>query len=332
MNGIRDKRSERGAALIIVLMLVAILSLIAVTMTMTVRLSVNKSFASSAQAQSRWYALGAENLALRLLEMQWQADPARDLRTDPWLTAQVFPLPDETGMMTAQLSDHTACFNINSLVRREDGAHLKADPERMKEFAHLLEALGMDGFSRTSLVASVADWLDSDSFTQPGGAEDATYDMMSPPYRTGNSLFADLSEFRAIAGVTENFYRDMEPFLCVLPDNRPMPINLNLVEVSDAPVLYALLDGRAELSAVEGAIRSIPAEGLSSTEGFLNLPGLAGAGIPDEPRTRLRLWSPYIRLQVKINHNDTRLAADSLIAVGNEGGVTVIRRKIGMGE
>ena len=58
------RSTQRGAALIIVLMLVATLALGALALTETMKRAVNQSGAASARDQAVWALLGAETAAL----------------------------------------------------------------------------------------------------------------------------------------------------------------------------------------------------------------------------------------------------------------------------
>src|SRR3546814_11535316 len=89
-------------------------------------------------------------------------------------------------MIRARLSDATACFNLNSVVegtgelwqRRESGS---------RQFTALLRALDVPQVQADGLVDSLVDWIDSDQAPGPAGAEDASYLVRDPAYRTGRS-------------------------------------------------------------------------------------------------------------------------------------------------
>src|SRR3546814_3276288 len=96
-------------------------------------------------------------------------------------------------MIRARLSDATACFNLNSVVegtgelwqRRESGS---------RQFTALLRALDVPQVQADGLVDSLVDWIDSDQAPGPAGAEDASYLVRDPAYRTGGALLAEVTE------------------------------------------------------------------------------------------------------------------------------------------
>src|SRR3546814_8373871 len=109
-------------------------------------------------------------------------------------------------MSRARLSDATTCFNRNSGVegtgelwqRRESGS---------RQFTALLRALDVPQVQAYGLVDSLVDWIDSDQAPGPAGAEDASYLVRDPAYRTGGALLAEVTELRAISGFDDAIYR-----------------------------------------------------------------------------------------------------------------------------
>src|SRR3546814_14110508 len=105
----------------------------------------------------------------------------------------------EEGVVRGCLSDETACVNRNSGVegtgelwqRRESGS---------RQFAALLRALDVPQVQADGLVDSLVDWIDSDQAPGPAGAEDASYPVRDPAYRTGGAPLAGVPELRTISG------------------------------------------------------------------------------------------------------------------------------------
>ena len=292
---------QRGVALVIVLLLLASLAVIAIVMTQNLRLSVARTTASEDIAQARWYALGAEIFASQVLEAQAAATPGIDTWQEDWLTEQV-TLPLETGMITAALSDASVCFNINSLVAREEG-RLSANEDAVQRYRLLLGALGFDIVAQRALSDTVVDWLDSDRSVRSGGAEDADYARLDQPYRTGNTLMADISELRAVMWYTPQVYTALRPYLCALPDTAPSEININLVTQAQAPVLYAALEDVLSVEEVANLILLRPSEGYAEVAQFWSSSVFQGRDVPQELRERTVLVSTYVRMIAQIRHN-----------------------------
>jgi general secretion pathway protein K len=67
------------------------------------------------------------------------------------------------------------------------------------------------------LSDAMADWIDSDERPAPNGAEDDVYRAGPVPYRPPNRLIGDVSELRAVRGMTPVLYQRLRPWLCALP-------------------------------------------------------------------------------------------------------------------
>ena len=105
--------SERGAALVFVLLIVATLSIIAVQINEQLRFNVKRLDNQRQNNQAYWYALGGEQLAQRLLKQV--ADDSRTSLAQAWATEDaVFPIDD--GLLQGRIVDAQACFNLNNLL------------------------------------------------------------------------------------------------------------------------------------------------------------------------------------------------------------------------
>jgi general secretion pathway protein K len=190
---------ERGAALLTVLLLVAVMAVVASTALERVALATRMTGNGGAVDQARAFAdAGTEMARLRINDLV-ESNPAKITLAGGWMgTPQTIPVPG--GLATAQVTDGGNCFNLNSVVSGRSEALLKVRPVGVSQFQALLEALGVDARQAATAASSLADWVDSDTVPQPGGAEDETYAGMERPYRAANRMMIDPSELRAVAG------------------------------------------------------------------------------------------------------------------------------------
>jgi general secretion pathway protein K len=126
------------------------------------------------------------------------------------------PLPFEGGVMKAVISDAQARFNLNGLVR--NGQPSAGD---IGVFRRLLAALELD----PALAEAVVDWIDPDSLTRPGGAEDTEYLSLPVPYRAANQPLTSVDELRLIKGFDAKAVEALRPHVVALPE--PTAINAN---------------------------------------------------------------------------------------------------------
>ena len=220
--------SERGAALLAVLVLVVIMAAIAAGAFERLRLSTAMAMNGAALDQARGYALGVEDLlALRIDDLAGEDAYVTTLAGDWNGTPRRIPLPGE-GLATGTIRDGGNCFNLNSLVQGDVTAALVQRPAAIEQFvapddrarpSRTGRPPGRGGRPPTGSIPTPS--------PSPQGAEDSAYSGGEPAYRTGNTLFADASELRAVAGVTPEIYRQLRPYLCALPAADMSPINVN---------------------------------------------------------------------------------------------------------
>ena len=114
------KSSERGAALLSVLLMVAVLAVIAATTLDRLALSTKLSANGNALAQARMFSYAVESIAAARIEDLVARDAAQTTLEGGWLgKEQVLPIP--VGTATATVRDGGNCFNLNSLVSKGRG-------------------------------------------------------------------------------------------------------------------------------------------------------------------------------------------------------------------
>ncbi|KKC26907.1 type II secretion system minor pseudopilin GspK [Sphingomonas sp. SRS2] len=295
------KPGERGAALLAVLLLVALIAALA-ALAMD-RLALATRLAGNARAidQARGYALGAEGLATLIVDRL--NDRARGENSLPagW-TGESRSIPVEGGMIRAKLGDGGACFNLNSLVSGNQLNGFTARPQMMERLGTLLTIAGVPATRSRPLVAAITDWIDSDTVPQRQGAEDESYARAPVPYRAANTLMADVSELRAVAGVTPAIYTAISPWVCALPVSEIAPLNVNILPPERAPLLAMLYGGRMPVPQAAAILRSRPAGGWSNSAQFREQPGIAAmgnaAGLGEEIAVRTRWFT--LELDVRL--------------------------------
>jgi general secretion pathway protein K len=189
---------------------------------------------------------------------------------------------------------------------------LVARPATIAQFARLLTLLEVPGREAGSIASASADWIDSDADPVPGGAEDAAYASAKPAYRTANTMMADTSEWRMVAGVTPAIYSRVRPFVCALPVTEPTAINVNTLDLLQAPLLAMLvptLDG----ARARAALDKRPQSGWETLTTFWSLPELSGSPPTDTARSQVRLTTRWFDVALTIELADAELEDHVLI-------------------
>lgn len=260
---------EDGTVLLSTLLVLSLMSAVALALLATLRTSVTRSAVLDAQAQADLYAQGARDFAFSQIESASQLDPAalniRLMAPDPII------LPFENGSMTLAVSEGTHCFRLSAL---SDSSGLGSDMAR-RRFEAVMTALGIDPGTAERVAAASVDWVDADSQTLPGGAEDGTYMSRLQPHRTANVPMVSVSELRAVDGMDEAIFQRLLTHLCIGETGAPTQFNIETARPAHAPVLAAILGGgpEAERIAIE-LIEQRPSGGYGSMETLLAAPAL----------------------------------------------------------
>jgi general secretion pathway protein K len=289
---------ERGAALLTVLLLVAVLAVLAAHGID--RLMAATRLASNARdlGQARAYLVAAENIALRSAGDIVGASPGRTTNAAGWNGREV-RYPVTGGSIAASLSDGGNCFNLNSVVLQEQ-AIFYPRPIGQRQFVALMTMLQIPPADAETISASLTDWIDSDGQPEPNGAEDAHYLAREEPYRTASGPITDISELRAIKGVTDAHYTRLKPWVCALPTSDLSPINVNTLRPEQG-VLLAMLAGQAgNISAARAFLAQRPQSGYASVNAFWTLPYTAAMNAPPEVQEQIQMNTRWFALNVAV--------------------------------
>lgn len=217
----KSDRYQRGVAIIMVLLIVALATVLAAYIARQQQLWQRQVESQFDHAQARRLSIAGIDWARAVL-----ADDARANSTDNdgemW-ALRLPAMPVDNGEVMGAIEDRQGLYNLNNLVR--NGVSSAPD---IAQFQRLLNLLGLP----VELAGSLADWMDSDSVTQPdGGAEDSYYLSLPQPYRTANQPLLELSELSQVKGFDEHTIELLRPFVSVLPLSIPVNVNFAPAEV-----------------------------------------------------------------------------------------------------
>jgi len=304
---------ERGAALIAVLLLVAVMGAMAVAALEKMRMATALAVNTAAIDQARALAVGIESLlALRADDLLAQS-PGRTTLAGGWNgETRRLPLPGG-GIAEAVLRDGGNCFNVNSVAAGALPTALTPRGAGVAQFSALMLMLGVPEREARQIAAATGDWVDGDIILSRDGAEDLSYAGIEPAYRTGNTLMADVSELRAVAGMTPEIYARLRPWLCALPTTDLSPINVNTLGPEQAPLLAMLAPEQLGVAAARGVIAGRPAAGWGSLVEFYRTPALAAVTLPLDVQSQPQLRTKWFRLDLRIDLKGAELVETALI-------------------
>jgi general secretion pathway protein K len=306
-------RGERGAALLAVLILVAITGAIAAAALEKLRLSRLLSTNVVALDQARHFAVGAEQLATLIIDDLVAQDRTRTILAGGWNGAtRTIPMPG-SGIVQARLRDGGNCFNINSVVQGDARQGLSRRPAGVSQFVGLMVLSGVPSGDAQRIAEAAADWADSDIELAAAGAEDGAYAAGPQPYRTGNTLFADPSELRALAGMSSEHYARIRPFICALPGADLSPINVNTLLPHQTILLSMLAPGRLSEAAAGRVLAMRPPAGWSNSVEFWRNEALASLGIPLDAQQQVQVRTDWFVLDIRAAVEQTEFFQTSLV-------------------
>ncbi|KPF76872.1 hypothetical protein IP68_03075 [Blastomonas sp. AAP25] len=308
------KPSERGIALLSVLLLVAVMAIVTTLILDRVNLAVRLAGNAGAADRARFAALGAEGLAAREIKRRLDQSPARTVNVGGWLGApMVLPVDDGSGAtVTATVRDGGNCFNLNSVVAGQPG-DFAARPVGIGQFAGLMTALGVPAQDSAALADALADWIDTDSVPLPAGAEDQFYMQGEAPFRTAGQLLGDKGEVQALRGMTPQLYARLEPWICALPDAILSPINVNTLLPEQAPLIMMLAPGQIPLERARRLIEQRPPLGYARIADFWRPLALQSQTFGPEIESQPQIVSRWFELDLVIAQGESRWRQTSLL-------------------
>ncbi|HMN43294.1 MAG TPA: type II secretion system minor pseudopilin GspK [Povalibacter sp.] len=223
-------KHQRGVALITAVLIVALATILAVNVGFKAYLDQRRAATMFALDQGFEVAMGAEAWAADILKRDASNGGSKvDDFTEEWATP-IPPIPVDGGEVAGQLEDMQGRFNLNSLVKVDNG-ELVADPAAVQRFKNLLALLELED----KWADMIVDWLDSDINPNfPDGAEDNVYTSLTPAYRPPNMRITRASELLALNEFGLERYRRLEPFVTALPPGTAINLCTAAPEVLDA--------------------------------------------------------------------------------------------------
>ncbi len=198
--------SQRGAALMAVLVMLALLAGLATIGLSRLRAATATAQEAAALADAQFAAASATALAQALL-LRVKASAGRD--TAAIARPVTFPLGGHA--VTLRFADAGACFNLNTLAASPVASGAA------RSLATLLVAAGVAPTEAARIAEASRAAL---------GAR--------------GILLVDPSEWQALAAVPPEAHARLQRFLCTLPTMEAAPFNVNSLTEADLPLLVAL--------------------------------------------------------------------------------------------
>ncbi|EDY86399.1 general secretion pathway protein K [gamma proteobacterium HTCC5015] len=302
-------KTQRGVALLMVVVTVAIISAIAIAMVTDQTFLLRRIQNTIVVDTAVQYGLGGEQMAA--LALQWDSDNSEaDGYGEVWLTPQQYPVDE--GMLSGAIGTPQGRFNLNNLL----DASGKVQPNEQAALERLLTVLNVSKV----WVPALIDWMDSDQTVNPNGAEDGVYQSLEKPYLAANRPLRSVQELRMIQGVTEEVYERLAPFVTALPTGTPLNVNF-----ASAEVLAAYLPEMA----VPSARKLVEELRESMAEDEEQFKQKAGSFDWDEV-PQWGVQSQYFDINMTVVLGGTEVRLYSVLNRNSGGDVSIVRRGRGL--
>ncbi|GAB6263423.1 type II secretion system minor pseudopilin GspK [Photobacterium sp. 53610] len=325
----RSPAKQRGVALIVVLLLLAMMTLLAVQMTDRLQLNFYRVENQVFNQQAYWYSQGMEQLAKVAIEQSLSDSDTVNL-SQVWATeGQSYPL--DNGEVKGNIYDRQACFNLNALSGQAPEQDRTKKPFRVRFLQALLEESGSESYEAEVAADSVWEYVDPDETVYSAyGAGDSSYEGFSPPYLPPRNLMADVTELRAVNGVSAKMFQQARPFLCALPTTELL-INVNTIKATQAALLVGVFSPELSLDDARQLIENRPYDGWQDVEAFLADGAISRLTktVRDQAKPYLAVKSDYFELDAEVKVDRARLRILALLKRDGENKVTVVRRRYG---
>ena len=290
MIAMKNDSSQRGIALLTILVMVALATILAATIAKRQTNTSENTGYLMRQDQSLLYAKSAEAFFSELLIQDSDNGGNIDHLQENW--AKPMPaFPVEDGFISGRLLDESGKFNLNNLLKA-DGS---VDDSARRWFEKLLQRVGLPA----ELSQAVIDWQDADDETTGAmGAESNYYQGLDPSYLASNTRFHQVEELKLVRGFEGKNYDLIAPYVTALPE--ATKINMNTA----APLLLASIDPKLDVKTVEQELKAKQAEFtyFNSVEDLWKLN--AFSGIEPQNKTDAAAWldskSNYFTAQIEV--------------------------------
>ena len=286
----KNDSSQRGIALLTILVMVALATILAATIAKRQTNTAENTGYLMRQDQSLLYAKSAEAFFSELLIQDSDNGGNIDHLQENW--AKPMPaFPVEDGFVSGRLLDESGKFNLNNLLKA-DGS---VDDSARRWFEKLLQRVGLPA----ELSQAVIDWQDADDETTGAmGAESNYYQGLDPSYLASNTRFHQVEELKLVRGFEGKNYDLIAPYVTALPE--ATKINMNTA----APLLLASIDPKLDVKTLEQELKAKQAEltYFNSLEDLWKLN--AFSGIEPQNKTDAAAWldskSNYFTAQIEV--------------------------------
>ncbi len=288
-----NRRSARGAAIVLAMLLAALAAVVAGTvLAAQQRWSRNVEHRRD-QVQAQALAMAGLQWARQILDDDARSS-AIDHLGEPWALT-LPPIPLDNGEIRGAIADAQSRLNLNALG--DDGASAAVERARL---GRLFVALRVPA----SALDGIADWIDRDNVPRAAGAEDGWYRTAGVGVLPANTPIVRAAEIAPIRDVAPAALIALRGFVTALPVHTAVNVN-----TAPREVLAALMDGISR-DALDALVATRAQKPFTTVAEFrARLP--EGARLPSEDA--LDVKSRYFEVSVEARQGHSIARARALV-------------------
>jgi general secretion pathway protein K len=242
----RLRKSERGVALLAVLLGIALMTLIVVDFAMTSGLGFVSAANQANELRASYLARSAVNIGLALLAADARSDLQSQTPIDTLSDVWAVPFPPmqlEGGTVALSIVDEGRKINLNAMV--QNGQPNLAAIQKVQSLFAVLDV-------SPDLVQGIIDWITPNNGTGLGGGIGDFYAGLKPPYQPRYGAMPTMGDLQMVKGFDEAIFNRVSPFLTVMAEtavnaNTASPQVLAALEpelTEDQKLVLAIIDAR----------------------------------------------------------------------------------------
>jgi len=260
------RRSERGVAILAVMLGIALMTLIVVDFAMTSGLGFVSAANQANELRAGYLARSGINIGLGLLATDARSDAQgqtpTDTLNDVW-AVPFPPMPLEGGNVSLSIVDETRKLPINSMVK--NGAPNVLAIAKVQRLFKILDV-------NTDLIQGIIDWITPSGANASGGGGDF-YMRLIPPYQPRYGPMPTIGDLQMVKGFNEPIFNRVSRFLTVMPEPA---VNANTA----SPQVIAALEPELmeDQKIVQEIVEARIIRPFTQPTDIMNLPGVGPAG------------------------------------------------------
>ncbi|HWQ92671.1 MAG TPA: general secretion pathway protein GspK [Clostridia bacterium] len=198
--------TERGIALVIVMISIFVLTMLAAGFAYSMKVETMLARHANDETELQWIGRSGVEYCKWLLALQagCPAEPY-DALNQTWAGGAGGPCSTNGPLSEIQqeieIGNGSFTWKITDLDRK---ANINSAGQGILERAFML--MGGDAGDMTSLVNAIIDWIDQDDKTSIEGAESNDYESLDPPYQAKNGPIDDITELLFVRGITPELF------------------------------------------------------------------------------------------------------------------------------